>query len=87
MINNLHLHESSISVPEKRRAKPGRRGHRLELPGGDPEPEILRAFLRECLVPLLAEEFLSRRGTPGVRDSDSNSDKPTSEVLGREDGQ
>jgi hypothetical protein len=61
MINEPYLNDSSTSALECRRAKSGRRGHRLELPVGEPDPVVLRAFIRECLVPLLAEEFLSRR--------------------------
>jgi hypothetical protein len=87
MINNLHLHEVTMPAPQGRRAKLGRRGHRLELPVGEPDPQVLRAFMRECLVPLLAEEFLNRRADAEARDSDANLDKPTIELYGREDGQ
>jgi hypothetical protein len=87
MISELNLNDSSISAPESRRAKSGRRGHRMELPVGEPDPEILRVFMRECLVPLLAEEFLSRRSVAEAKESNTNFDTPTSQVFGREDGQ
>ena len=34
---------------------------RLLGPIGEPDYEALRSFIRECLVPLLAEEFLRQR--------------------------
>jgi len=33
----------------------------LELPVQEPNIAAIRAFMNECLVPLLAEEFLRRR--------------------------
>jgi hypothetical protein len=87
MINKLGLNDSSTLAPGCRRAKSGRRGHRLELPVGEPDPEVLRTFMRECLVPLLADEFLSRRSGTEAPKSDPKFDKPTSQVVGREDGQ
>jgi hypothetical protein len=89
MINELNLNDSSTSASECRRAKSGRRGHRLEVPVGEPDPEVLRVFMRECLVPLLAEEFLSRRSDAEAKESNTNTnfDTPTSQVFGREDGQ
>ena len=87
MINKPNLNDSSTSAPEFRRAECGKRGHRLELPVGEPHPEVLRTFMRECLLPLLAEEFLSRRSDAQAKESDANFDKPTSQVFGREDGQ
>jgi hypothetical protein len=85
MINKPSLNNSSTLAPG-RTAKSGRRGHRLELPVGEPDPEVLRKFMRECLVPLLAEEFLSRRSDAEAKESNTNFDQPTSEVFGREDG-
>jgi hypothetical protein len=86
MVNKPYRNDSSTSGPECRRAKSGRRGHRLKLPVGEPDPEGLRSFMRECLVPLLAEEFLSRRSGVETPNIYPNLDGPTSQLFGREDG-
>jgi hypothetical protein len=40
---------------------------RLGGPFGDPDQEAVRSFMRECLVPLLAEEFLRHRELAGAK--------------------
>jgi hypothetical protein len=43
-----------------------RRGaHRVALPTDKHDPDAVRSFMREYLVPALAEEFLKRRNAPG----------------------
>lgn len=60
---------------------------RLELPTGAPNLDALRAFMRECLAPLLAEEFVRRRqSAPGLPISEVHIDDPTIAPLYREGG-
>lgn len=60
--------------------------HRLELPVADPNTEALGSFMRECLVPLLAKEFLARRVTTSPTPNRVKAHKSTFRPLGKEGG-
>ena len=73
-------HKDRPSTPKLRKGV-----HRLELPVGEPRPEVIRLFALECLVPLLAEEFLRTTGPARPKNS-VTSGKRTAGVLGKETG-
>jgi hypothetical protein len=52
--------ESAESVSKL--GPPSRKGARLEIPAGQPDPEALRSVTREWLVPRLVEKFLRVHG-------------------------
>jgi hypothetical protein len=54
--------------------------YRLALPAGEANPKAVRSFMRECLVPLLAEEFLRRRDTTIPLELMTKPQKPTTEL-------
>lgn len=65
------------SAARSRGRKPGRPAHRIELPRTAVNPDAVRSFVREFLVPLLAEDFLAQReGSPSREHVISS--KPTS---------
>jgi hypothetical protein len=53
---------------------------------GDPNTPAVRAFMLECLVPLLAEEFLKRRAAVLSPPLSTTSRKASFEPLGKEGG-
>ena len=60
--------------------------HRLVIPVGDPDTPAVHAFMIECLVPLLAEEFLKRRDATLSQAFSAPARKPTFRALGKEGG-
>jgi hypothetical protein len=56
--------------------------HKLSIEANQSSPEAVRGFLMECLVPLLAKEFLLARKVS----ANFGSQKPTSEPLSMEHG-
>jgi hypothetical protein len=71
------------SVPKTKSRKGS---HRLVIPVGDPDTPAVHAFMIECLVPLLAEEFLKRRAAALSRPLTTMPAKPTFEPLDKEGG-
>lgn len=65
--------------------KPKRGAARLEMPVGKPSREFLLSFVRECLAPLLAEEFLRTRRSIQPEGAVTPK-KPTTGVPGEEGG-
>jgi hypothetical protein len=59
---------------------------RLLLPVADHDMGAVRAFALECLVPLLAEEFLKRRDGAVSPPSSTMPRKPSFGPLGKEGG-
>lgn len=60
--------------------------YRIEMPTGKPDAEALRSFMLDCVVPLLAEEFLKRRTAMSPVAIQVNEDDPTSQLQGEEGG-
>jgi hypothetical protein len=56
---------------------------RLALPEGKPHPDAVRSFMLDCLVPLLADEFLKRREATVPPAIPVEPKKPTSKPHGR----
>jgi hypothetical protein len=59
---------------------------RLSIQANQSSPEAVRGFLRECLVPLLAKQFLIARNAPAHVASTAETNNSTSGLLSREDG-
>ena len=50
-------------APDRATAKKGRKDPlRLDLPTGQADEEAIRSFMHDCLVPILAKEFMRKRG-------------------------
>lgn len=60
--------------------------YRLALPVGESDFEAVRSFMLDCLVPLLADEFLKRREVTATETITIESRKLTSEPLDKEGG-
>lgn len=60
--------------------------YRLSRPVVEHHPEAVLSFMRDCLVPLLADEFLRRRESAALSAGTLEPDKPTFEPLGKEGG-
>ncbi len=75
------------SDPTATRPKPRKGTPRVELPVREPNVDAVRAFMRECLIPLLAEEFLRRRQV-GIEDAipTVTPEDPTFEAFDKEGG-
>ena len=58
----------------------------LSIEANQSSPEAVRGFLRECLVPLLAKQFLIARNASAHVASKAETQVSTSGPLGREDG-
>jgi hypothetical protein len=67
--------------------KPRKNTHRLEFPSGEPNLDAVRALVKECLVPMLAEEFLRcRRAAVKPAVSEVTLNDPTFKAFDREGG-
>jgi hypothetical protein len=71
------------TVPKPKSRKSSRA---VVLPVGDPDTPTVRAFMLECLVPLLAEEFLKRRDAALSQSFSAIPRKPSFGPLGEEGG-
>ena len=58
--------------------------YQLVMPTGEPDRDALRSFMFDCIVPLLAEEFLRRREAAAA--IAVNRDKQTYQLWGKEGG-
>ena len=68
------------------RASRARRVPRLFLPVQPVNTDVVRAFMRECMAPILAKEFLRlREAAPSVGVS-AKDENQTSQPFGKEDG-
>ena len=65
--------------------KPRSNRYRLQMPAGSPPTETVRAFALDCLVPLLAEEFLRLQQSAQPHTAVIPK-KPTTGLHGKEDG-
>ena len=54
--------------------------YRLVLPVGEASPSAVRSFMLDCLVPLLAEEFLKRREITAPMGIATKPRRPTTEI-------
>jgi hypothetical protein len=77
---------ATVPKTKSRKGSPRKGSHRLVLPVGDPDTSAVRAFMLECLVPLLAEEFLKRRAAALSPPLSTMPRKSTFEALGKEGG-
>ncbi len=59
---------------------------KLSIEANQSSPEAVRIFLRDCLVPLLAKQFLVARNASVHFASKAETQDSTSGPLGREDG-
>ena len=59
---------------------------RIVLPAKEVNDRAVRSLINDCLVPLLAQEFLRRRGSAEQSKTDPMSSDPTFAPLGKEDG-
>jgi len=63
-----------------------KRTTRIILPTQESNPDAIRAFMRNCMVPILANEFLRLRNASPSDSMTAVNDKRTFEPLGKEDG-
>jgi hypothetical protein len=68
------------------KVKPRKGSCRIVMPTGKPDAEALRSFMLDCVVPLLADEFLKRRSAVSPAAIQVIEDDPTSQLLGEEGG-
>jgi hypothetical protein len=71
---------------ELTKTKPRKGSYVLVMPTGEPDPEALRSFMFDCVVPLLAEAFLKRRADTAEAAIQVNSENQTSHSLDKEGG-
>ena len=72
--------EGAFTMTESSPNKLRKGAYRLVLPVGEPSPDAIRSFMLECLVPLLAEEFLRRRKNAATTGIPTKPGKPTAEL-------
>ena len=63
-----------------------KRSTKIVLPTQPTNTEAIRAFMLDCLVPILAQEFLRQRDAAAQVPITVNGQKPISQSLGKEDG-
>ena len=74
-------------VPVPTATTPRKGSPRIMLPVQETNIEAVRSFMRECLVPILAKEFLRQRSASSLeRSSEAFASVSTSEATGRRDG-
>jgi hypothetical protein len=59
---------------------------KLALPRGESDVDAIRSFMVDCLVPILAAEFLRQRDDSTRLRVETMTKNPTSEHLGRKVG-
>ena len=59
----------------------------LIIPAGADDSNALQAFIRECLVPVLAEKFVSSRSARTLNPDTVRTEEPTTGALSKEAGQ
>ena len=75
---------ASRTAPHRTRSC--KRSPQIVLPTQPTNTEAVRAFMRDCLVPILAQEFLRRRDEAAQTANTVNGHQPISQSLGMEDG-
>lgn len=63
-----------------------RKTTRVVLPVEPVTTETVRAFMRECMVPILAKEFLRLRDTAPIDPTEVKGEERTFRPVGKEDG-
>jgi len=77
---------TSNAVPQSKDQDRRRGTSKIALPRGEPDVDAIRSFMIDCLVPVLAEEFLRQRETSTRLRAETTANNPTSALLGRKVG-
>jgi len=73
-------------MKELSKIKTRKGSYRIEMPTGEPDADALRSFMHDCIVPLLAQEFLKRRTAMSRAAIQVDDDEPTSQLQVKEGG-
>lgn len=75
----------SIDLAQEK-ARPKNSAPRIVLPAQKTNVDAIRSFMHDCLVPILAKEFLRLRDSTQYAPSTVKANKRTSTPFGKEDG-